>query len=200
MTTNYHATKNIYIIGCGGVGSHFAYLLLRDPEFDIIHLVDFDIIERKNCERQLFTTEDVGKKKVIALKEYLDKFQTGKTILAIDQKVDDQLDLALFDKHSTAIICTDNLESKRKLAAYFDKFIIINCEKDYFEIKTEMDSEEKHAWQIGSGYTSTQTFNSNVYSAFFAYLMLLRGTGVIRKVNTIELNHKLMDLTMSSSR
>jgi hypothetical protein len=193
MTTNYHNTKNVYVIGCGGVGSHIAYLLARDPGFEKIHLVDFDIVENKNLERQLFTIANVGQKKCVALKSFLDSFNTGKTIIAMDIKITDSVDLAMFDKYSPAIICTDNLESKRKLAQHFEHFVIINCEKDYFEVKTEMDSEEKHAWQIGSGYTSTQTFTSNVYSAFFAYLMILRGMGLIRKISIPALNSKLMD-------
>jgi ThiF family len=59
----------IYIIGCGGVGSWLtpSLTLLTSPEQ--ITLIDADILEEKNLDRQLFKPEDIGKSKVEALAE-----------------------------------------------------------------------------------------------------------------------------------
>lgn len=60
--------SNIYIIGCGGVGSWLApslALLTQSPK-NII-LVDADKLEKKNLNRQLFTEADIGKSKAEAL-------------------------------------------------------------------------------------------------------------------------------------
>lgn len=55
----------IYIIGCGGVGSWLApnlAMLTRD-----ITLVDGDILEEKNLNRQLFSRDDIGRNKAEVL-------------------------------------------------------------------------------------------------------------------------------------
>lgn len=58
---------NYYLIGCGGVGSAIvpSFCLLRDP--DDITLVDGDLIERKNLNRQLFDAGQIGRNKAQAL-------------------------------------------------------------------------------------------------------------------------------------
>lgn len=62
----------IYLIGAGGVGSWLAPVmakLLANPKHLI--LVDGDTLEEKNLDRQLFTSEDIGKNKAVALSERL---------------------------------------------------------------------------------------------------------------------------------
>ncbi len=61
--------SNIYIIGCGGVGSWLApaLALLTSPES--IVLMDADKLEEKNLNRQLFKKSDIGKTKSDALAE-----------------------------------------------------------------------------------------------------------------------------------
>ncbi len=57
----------IYVIGAGGVGSWLvpAICLLTDPEK--VTVVDGDTLEEKNLNRQLFTSDDIGKPKADAL-------------------------------------------------------------------------------------------------------------------------------------
>jgi molybdopterin/thiamine biosynthesis adenylyltransferase len=58
-----------YIIGCGGVGSALvpSFCLLRSPAD--VTLVDGDVIERQNLNRQMFTAEQIGRNKAQALAE-----------------------------------------------------------------------------------------------------------------------------------
>lgn len=58
-----------YIIGCGGVGSAIvpSLCLLKSP--DNITLVDGDVIEEKNLNRQMFGRSDIGRNKADALAE-----------------------------------------------------------------------------------------------------------------------------------
>jgi molybdopterin/thiamine biosynthesis adenylyltransferase len=60
---------NIYIIGCGGVGSWLvpALTLLTSPK--LITMIDGDTLESKNLDRQLFNQKDVGRNKADALAE-----------------------------------------------------------------------------------------------------------------------------------
>jgi ThiF family len=62
--------NNVYIIGCGGVGSWLTpamCLLVGDPSNIIV--VDGDKLEQKNLNRQLFTNDDIGRFKAEALAE-----------------------------------------------------------------------------------------------------------------------------------
>ena len=56
-----------YIIGCGGVGSAIApsFCLLKSPED--ITLIDGDVLERKNLNRQMFEASQIGQNKAQAL-------------------------------------------------------------------------------------------------------------------------------------
>lgn len=59
--------KKIYVVGCGGVGSWLvpAMCLLESP--DEITVIDGDILEEGNLNRQLFTDGDIGLKKAHAI-------------------------------------------------------------------------------------------------------------------------------------
>jgi len=61
----------IYIIGCGGVGSWLAGTMTRLAGPKNVTLVDGDTLETKNLDRQMFTEEDVGKNKALALSQQL---------------------------------------------------------------------------------------------------------------------------------
>lgn len=61
-----------HIIGCGSIGSNVAELLTRYGVEDIV-LWDFDSVEPHNIANQIYTEEDVGKPKIMALNNYLIK-------------------------------------------------------------------------------------------------------------------------------
>lgn len=183
--------ESMHIFGLGGVGSHLAYLLTKLPKEHrynplncAVSLVDFDVVEAKNLERQMFIQHEVGLKKCEALKKCLLLINPDFRFRTYDRKVKDRLDLASFSRDDLALICTDSVESKRLMAGYFDRFLIVNCDEDYYEIKSTLDSEEQDAWQVREGYNSTQNFLSNMAASLAVYCLLLKRTedvGVIRK-------------------
>lgn len=61
--------SNIYIIGCGGVGSWLAPALTLLTSPGLVTLIDADTLEEKNLDRQLFSANDLGKSKAEALAE-----------------------------------------------------------------------------------------------------------------------------------
>ncbi len=60
----------IGIAGAGGLGSNIATCLVRSG-FKNFEIVDNDVVEISNLNRQHYFLEDVGKPKVLALKERL---------------------------------------------------------------------------------------------------------------------------------
>ncbi|MEM7819283.1 MAG: HesA/MoeB/ThiF family protein [Candidatus Aenigmatarchaeota archaeon] len=102
--------SHIAIIGLGGTGSVAAEYLARSGANLI--LIDRDIVELNNLQRQLYTQSDIGKPKAIALKEKLENVNNEINIFAFCEdlnstNIDDLL------KNSDLIIdCTDNNETR----------------------------------------------------------------------------------------
>jgi len=103
--------KKVVIIGCGGLGSAAAELLLR-AGVEHLTLIDKDKIELTNLGRQLLYEEkDVGKYKAKVAKEKLLKInsraKTDAHVLYLDNK-----NLSLLDNADLVLDCTDNLETR----------------------------------------------------------------------------------------
>jgi sulfur carrier protein ThiS adenylyltransferase len=61
-------SKTVGIAGCGGLGSNCAIALARSGIGSLV-IADFDVISRSNLNRQYFFLNQVGEKKVQALKK-----------------------------------------------------------------------------------------------------------------------------------
>ena len=61
-----------HIIGCGSIGGNVVELLVRYGITDIV-LWDFDDVEPHNLANQIYTEEDIGQPKTVALHKYLSK-------------------------------------------------------------------------------------------------------------------------------
>jgi len=103
--------ERIHIIGCGAIGSTLAENLARFG-FTKISLYDFDRVEPHNIANQMFTSEDLGKAKVDAVKE---------NILRINPAA--EIDIRLFPEGWTnerlsgyVFLCVDNIDLRRKIA------------------------------------------------------------------------------------
>ncbi|MEW5895322.1 MAG: sulfur carrier protein ThiS adenylyltransferase ThiF [Candidatus Omnitrophota bacterium] len=66
----------IGVAGAGGLGSNIAMLLVRCG-FVHFYILDFDLVEEKNLNRQFFFPSDVGKPKVEALSGHLLQINPG---------------------------------------------------------------------------------------------------------------------------
>lgn len=100
----------VHIIGCGAIGSTVAEMLTR---FGItkITLYDFDDVEPHNIANQMFTQEDIGKKKVRAVAEYLRKINPDivKDLkVAEDGYTGQRLSGYIF-------LCVDNIDLRRTI-------------------------------------------------------------------------------------
>lgn len=64
------AAARVAIVGCGGLGSNVAAMLVRSGVGALV-LIDFDVVEEGNLNRQMFFRDQVGRPKVEALAETL---------------------------------------------------------------------------------------------------------------------------------
>lgn len=80
--------SRIIVIGAGAVGS-YTVLGLAKLGVPYIQVFDMDTVEEHNVSNQLYGPGDIGKPKVDALAEWIDKF-TGIEIEAINEAYEDQ--------------------------------------------------------------------------------------------------------------
>ncbi|MCF8294877.1 MAG: sulfur carrier protein ThiS adenylyltransferase ThiF [Bacteroidales bacterium] len=103
--------KTIGIAGAGGLGSNCAISLARSGVGKLI-LVDFEDIDFRNIDRQYFYVKQLGKKKVLALKEILREISPGTEVIPLAVKIQPHHVPALFKNCDILIEAFDTQESK----------------------------------------------------------------------------------------
>lgn len=117
----------VLIAGCGGLGSNIAISLGRIGVGNI-SLVDFDIVEPSNLNRQQYYIEDIGEFKVNALKRNLMRINPFIKIEALNLKLSEE-NMDVLEGADIIIEAFDNPDYKALLANYVlrnmrDKFLI----------------------------------------------------------------------------
>lgn len=103
--------KKVLICGVGGVGSFVAEALARSG-IGHIDIVDYDVIDPSNLNRQLLSTKNnIGKIKVDVLKKRLEEISDTK-VTAYNLFIDENFKLKKYDY---VVDCIDSLNSKFEL-------------------------------------------------------------------------------------
>lgn len=112
--------KCVLILGCGGVGGYCAEALARSNIGTLI-LVDYDVVDISNINRQIIATEKtIGQKKVALLKERIETINSICQVITIDKFIDSSNLEELFKtKIDFFIDACDTISTK--------KAIIQNC-------------------------------------------------------------------------
>ena len=106
--------KSAAIIGCGGLGTNVA-VHLAGAGIGRLFLVDYDIVEERNLNRQfLYTKEDIGKEKCKLLAERLKKYSPETDIKYHIGKYENPL----IDGWDIVIIAVDNIETRKLINAF----------------------------------------------------------------------------------
>lgn len=105
-------SKNILIIGVGGVGQYVSTSLITNGIIKM-SIVDFDVVELSNLNRQILLTEDdIGKKKVDVVKSALLSKNSDASIKSIELRVDESNIDDLISDYDVIIDATDNWPTK----------------------------------------------------------------------------------------
>lgn len=127
----------IHIIGCGSVGSTVAENLARCG-ITKMTLWDFDDVEAHNIVNQMFRQQDIGKKKVEALKDLL---------LDINSEISEEIELKPDGWNGKMLsgyifLCVDNIELRRKIVEqHYDSPYV----KAMFDFRTLLESAQHYA-------------------------------------------------------
>lgn len=130
-------TGRIHIIGCGSVGSTVAELLTR-LGLTKITLYDMDKVEEHNLANQMFTTENIGQEKVLAVAQRMKQ---------INPAIEKDLLLVRDGWHGQKLsgyvfLCVDNIELRRKIAEQNRNNTFI---KAMFDFRTRLTDSQHYA-------------------------------------------------------
>jgi sulfur carrier protein ThiS adenylyltransferase len=104
----------IGIAGAGGLGSNCAFNLVRCG-FKKFKVIDFDIITPSNLDRQCYFLDQVGQKKVDALKINLCRINPELDIETEAVKITENNIMGLFKNCHIVVECLDTAEGKSML-------------------------------------------------------------------------------------
>lgn len=169
-------TKNIAIVGCGGLGATLG-ILLGSSGIAKLHLIDFDIISLHNIHRQIaFTLNDENKSKAKTLanviKSRFDKIIIKEHECKFDEFKEENLDLI--------IDATDNLPTRASIDKFAKKHQIpwvygsveeFNAQVCFFD-KTSFNAfsinERKAKGQTAPMVMQTASFQANLALRYLA--------------------------------
>ena len=107
-------TKTIGIAGCGGLGSNCAVALARVGVGKLI-IADFDVVEKNNLNRQYYFFDQIGEKKVIALKDNIKKINPEVNVRAYDIKLNPESLIKIFSSCDIIVEAFDLAEMKQMI-------------------------------------------------------------------------------------
>ena len=106
------------IAGAGGLGSNCAMHLVRAGVKRLV-IADFDVVSESNLNRQFFFRDQVGMKKVDALKANLLRIDPEADIEAVDAKLDASSSRELFADCPVVVEAFDTVDAKVMLLGAF---------------------------------------------------------------------------------
>lgn len=107
-------TKTVGIAGAGGLGSNCAVSLARVNVGNLI-IADFDVIEESNLNRQYYFYNQIGEKKVLALKENIKKINPQVNVKALDIKLNSKDIINIFKNCDVIIEAFDKADMKQMI-------------------------------------------------------------------------------------
>ena len=111
-------SARVGIAGAGGLGSNCAMHLVR-AGVQHLTVVDFDVVNESNLNRQFFFRDQLGRKKVEALKENLLRIDPDADIRAVDMRLDASSAREVFADCDIVVESFDVVDAKVMLVSSF---------------------------------------------------------------------------------
>ena len=104
--------SKVLVVGCGGLGCPILQYLTA-VGIGTIGIIDFDLVSESNLQRQiLFSTNDIGKQKVIVAKEKLTKQNPFITIKTYTAKIEIANALEIIKEYDIIVDGSDNFSTR----------------------------------------------------------------------------------------
>ena len=107
-------TKSVLVLGCGGVGGYVVEALVRSGIGELI-LVDYDVVEETNINRQIIALNStIGKLKIDLLEERTKDINSNCNVIKIGKFINQDNYLELFNnKIDYFVDCCDTVIVKK---------------------------------------------------------------------------------------
>ncbi len=163
--------KSVFIAGAGGLGSNVAVSLAR-AGIGSITIADFDKVESSNLNRQQFFRDQIGMKKVDALRMNLSRINPEMDIKTIAEKITPENCKRMIPSSIDIIFeCFDRAEAKAMIAS----FCLKNRKKIPFitvsglaglgsSSEIRIGKQGPNFWIIGDGKTEMNPVNGTIAS------------------------------------
>jgi len=102
------------IAGAGGLGSNCAVALARVGIGKLV-IADFDVVSESNLNRQYFFRDQIGVKKVVALKENINRINPTVQIIIHDIKLNESTIVSVYKDCDIIVEAFDLAEMKKML-------------------------------------------------------------------------------------
>lgn len=113
--------SKVAICGLGGLGSYIAVMLARSGIGELL-LIDFDVIDASNLNRQSYRVCDLGRLKTEAMSEQIKEINPFLKVTTQNLKITKDNLPTLFDGCDIVCEAFDNVESKSLMMQNFHKF------------------------------------------------------------------------------
>lgn len=113
--------SSVAVCGLGGLGSHIAINLARSG-VGRLKLIDFDVIEPSNLNRQAYRVSDLGRFKTEALKEQIAEINPYISVEICTLKIDESNLEFLFQGMDIVCEAFDTASAKAMIAQNFHRF------------------------------------------------------------------------------
>ena len=107
-------TCKVGIAGAGGLGSNCAVALSRIGIGELV-IADFDVVNAGNLNRQYFFRDQIGKKKVFALRDNIQRINPDCQVFAHDLKICEEHVFPLFSGCDVIVEAFDAADQKKML-------------------------------------------------------------------------------------
>jgi len=111
-------SARVGIAGAGGLGSNCAMHLVR-AGVKHLTIADFDVVNESNLNRQFFFRDQIGQKKVEAIKENLLRIEPDADIRAVDMRLDASSAREIFADCGIVVEAFDAVDAKVMLVSAF---------------------------------------------------------------------------------
>ncbi len=120
--------KTVGIAGCGGLGSNCAVALARAGVGKLV-IADFDVVCESNLNRQYFFIDQLGMKKVIALRDNLLRIRPGLQLEVHDVTLEPESIFRIFSSCQVIAEAFDQAAAKQMiietvLSRFDDKYLV----------------------------------------------------------------------------
>lgn len=184
----------LVLVGIGGVGSRFAEMFVRynlkHHRFKELVIVDPDVVETKNLQRQMYFRRNIDRTKVDSLYDILKEIDNELLVYKYTAQILSEAHLDIIaNPGDLCVCCTDDIRSKQVISNYFRSYIIAAVDRGIVEIT--VDREYDKIWSFGTGYEVEQDVINNTVAALLLLKQVINLSGGItitnRKVNINEL-------------